>query len=676
MSTDSDDEADDGASSESGSRPYVGTRLSDNQIRQSATRNNAFIQQFGQEGRLDLNTNPMAGRSRENNHGLRRGFGDDEYVLGLFENSPQPTVWEAVNYPREDDFEFFSYYIRYLRQPEAQAIIDKPVDATWSDSPTIRDAAYTDVDGDLSEFDRKVQELMSGDHTRRKPIERLKVLDKMARLGHYAVMVFGFGDGRDTDTPVGGASDQLTMDADSMIEYESRNGVDVPDDITEPEFRSLDDLMYLAVFGEDRVVDLETNHDLNSERYRLPEWFDLVTEEIEPHDESSAFKSEVVHWSRVLHVPEGTLEDDLEGIPALKPCFHELLNIDKIRAASGEGYWRAGYQGLHVRPPQDAQGNFMEFEDGGEGVHQEIQEFLKNFDRTLSTPAQIDSIESTVSDPMPHIEANYQAISAATDIPQSIISGEDRADTADATDLTKFERKIMSRRRSFATAKIVRPFIQRLIDVGVLPEPEGDGFTVEWPPLDELTDIEEWELKSVKATAIKTLAPSGDTSVLATVPELRAQLGWNPNVGGNVSDDRIEGEQEEQNPDRAPLGQASTDEIQEADSQVPDEDADTQADTEADTQADTDGVGESVGLDTDGIPVLAASDVPDEGEIYGRPVDAKNRARELGLDGDYTIALIDGDISYLPGESIEALAEAVGDSTATNAASSSGVRPI
>ena len=639
---------------------YVGTRVSSGQMRSNAmqAQQNAALAQIASGGRLDLNSNPMV-----NNGRFDTGTsGDDGYWWGMFENGPQPTVWDAVNYPHEEQFKFESFYIRYIRQPEAKAVVDKPVNDTWQEDPIIKDEKYADEESPQSEFEKKVKELMSGEHTRRKPTERLKTLDKLARLGHYAVMVFGFGDGRPMETPVGGVSSNLTMDADDLIEYESRHGVDVPDDLGEPEFDSLDDLMYLAVFGEDRVTDMETNHDMSSPRFRLPEHFDLITEEIEPGDESSSYNAETVHWTRVLHAPEGTLEDDLNGIPALKPIFHELLNIDKIRAASGEGYWRAGYQGLHVRPPQDSQGKFMEFENDGEDVHAEIQDFLKNFDRTLATPAQIDSIESSVSDPMPHLDANYEAISAATDIPKSILTGKDRADTADATDLTKYERTIASRRNSHATPNIVKPFFQRLIDVGILPEPEGDGFVVEWPPLEELSDLQEWELKNQVASAIKTIAPGGDTSMLGTVPELRAAIGWNPNMGGNLDDDELDEPQEDQMPDRAPLGQAASGEL------GGDPDTSENESNTVDTNNNDDAMDETVAtnivehelaMDESELPTSSLDEFPYPHELYERPVDAESRAKQLGLEPTYRVHIIDGDVRYVPGENVEALASAL-----------------
>lgn len=542
---------------------------------------------------------------------------DDRFQLGMFSTDQQPTVWEAVNYPHEEEFEFDSFYLRYTRQAEAKAIIDKPVNDTWQDMPTVHDEAHKEQSKAVSDFEKAVAEFFEGEHTRRKPIHRLNVLDRLARLGHYSVLLIGFRDGRDMDTPVAGVTSRESLSDDERARYERDPAANLPDEMGEPEFESLDDVMYLAVFGEDRVIDLRTNSDMNSPRFRLPEIFDLVTEKKEEGEDDTDYENQKVHWTRLIHVPEGTLEDDLRGIPALKPVFHELLNIDKVKAASGEGFWRAGYQGLHVRPPQDAQGRFMEFENNGDDVKQEIEDFIQNFDRTLSTPAEINPIDNSVGNPMPHLDANYQSIAAATDIPKSILTGEDRADTASEDDFHQYKSYISQRRNNYAGPAIVEPLIQRLVDTGVIPEPEGDGFTIEWPPLDELSPLQQWERNKVIAETIKALSPGGDTSQFGTVAELRQAVGWGPQVGSEVNETETNPSEAEQRPDEAQGGDTS-----------------------------------------DGFPY------PDE--LFEQQEGAQERAAELGLEGRFQTRRFEDGVFYVPGESIDELEAALGETTTEN----------
>ena len=437
--------------------------------------------------------------------------------LGLRHRDEQPTVWESVSYPHESEFTFDAFYLRYERQAEARAIIDKPVNDTWQDNPIIHDEAHHEQEEPVSAFEEKCAEFFEGEHTRRKPIHRLNVVDKLGRLGHYSLLVIGTSDGRNLSTR-----------------------------LYEDEFDGLDDLHYLATFGEDRIVSMEIDRNMNSERFRLPEYFEVITQELDDDPESNLksgssdgnYDTEMIHHSRCIHVPEGALENDLEGTPALKPVFHELLNIDKIKAASGEGFWRAGYQGLLIQPPEDPNtGTRMQFSDNAEGVENEISEFLNNFQRTIATRAEVTSLDSNIGNPTPHLEANYEAIAAALDLPKSILTGEDRADTASAEDVRQWHQKIGQRRNTFAGPVILEPLIQKLVEYGILPEPHGDGFEVEWQPLDELTEMELAQLQSQRASTLTSLAPGGDVSQIASIGELRHVIGWGPDVGSELDEE-------------------------------------------------------------------------------------------------------------------------------------------
>jgi hypothetical protein len=434
---------------------------------------------------------------------------DGRRALGMFSENEQPTIWDAVNYPREGEFRFDSFYLRYERQPEARAIIDKPVNDTWQDAPIVKDEKYKDEDSAKSKFEKQVEQFWAGEYTRRKPVHRLNVGDKLGRLGEYSLIVLGTADGRDLDTP-----------------------------LNKNEFTGLDDLNYIATFGQDRVVNMDVETDMTSPRFRLPKFFNVITQEGEEEEAPSERDSQRIHWSRVIHVPEGSLEDDLRGTPALKPVFHELLNIDKIKAASAEGYWRGGYMGLLIRPPTDDDGKPYKFEDDGTEVQNEIRDFLDNFQRTIATPATVESIDVDIQSPGPHLSANYESIAAALDLPKSILTGEDRADTATSEDVRQWHQKVGQRRNTFANPVIVEPLIQRMIDYGLLPEPEGEGFVIEWPGLDELTEQQTADLRNTRSNTIKNISPGGDPSMIATVPELRSILGWGKEMGSEVEDEQ------------------------------------------------------------------------------------------------------------------------------------------
>jgi hypothetical protein len=219
----------------------------------------------------------------------------------------------------------------------------------------------------------------------------------------------------------------------------------------------------------------------------------------------------------------------------------------------------------------------------------------------LTTPAEIDTLDSSISNPMPHLNANYQSIAAATDIPKSILTGEDRADTASADDFSQYKSYIAQRRNNYAGPAIVEPLIQRLIDSGVLPEPEGDGFNLEWPPLDELSPIQEWERRQTVAKTVATLAPAGDTSLIAEIGELRQAIGWGAEMGSEINEQQRERERQQGPTEQFPY--------------------------------------------------------PDE--LFQTVEQARSRRRKLGLGGEFQVRRVEGEVRYAPGGDLRTLEEAL-----------------
>jgi hypothetical protein len=53
---------------------------------------------------------------------------------------------------------------------------------------------------------------------------------------------------------------------------------------------------------------------------------------------------------------------------------------------------------------------------------------------------------------------------------------------------------------------LVRSVLDRLITLGVLAEPEGDGYDLEWPAQDEPTAVDQAEIMGDRAEALKDAA--------------------------------------------------------------------------------------------------------------------------------------------------------------------------
>lgn len=423
--------------------------------------------------------------------------GDLQQIMQRGSDNELPMLWDGVGYPREGSLSFGDYWLRYERQGFARGIIDKPAHDTWQDTPDITDKSHQDAEtDDQTQFEKEVERLLSGEPVRRKPTHRMEVADRLAQLGEYSIILLGVGDSLESE--LSGVTDG------------------------ESEFDGLEDLGYIATFGQDRIDEIDVVTDPRNDRYRLPKRYKVIVEEADEGEDSSE-ETEWIHWTRVIHIPEGTLEDDLRGTPALKPIWNNLLNIEKILAGSAEGYWRGGYQGLVIRPPEGPSGP-IQFEDNDSGeLANEIRQWEQNYKRTIATTGKVEPINSSVGDPESHLNQQIKEISACKEIPQSILMGNESGERATTEDKSMWNEFIAQRRNQFADAVILRPFIQRLIDIGILPEPNGDGFVIDWPPRVELTQSEKAELMSTKADAVHTVS-GGDPERVLSRAELRENV--------------------------------------------------------------------------------------------------------------------------------------------------------
>jgi hypothetical protein len=436
---------------------------------------------------------------RTNSHATDR-FSRSRHTQS-FADGGNRNLYDAVGYPKTQNLTFDVYWQWYHRNPYASPIIDRPVDDTWQEPPEVTDAIDKDGDdGEETAFETAITKLWDGESTRRSLQNRLHTTDFYARLGEYAVVVLGLP-GDNLQEPV------------------------APGSLT-----GLDDLDYIAPFDEGRIEGFEVDGNLTSERYGLPESFEIEVED---------GRTEQIHHTRAVHiVGEDRYEDDLHSQPALLQVANPLLDAEKILAGSAEMFWRGAWQGLVVNPPTGPDGQPYRFEDGGDGLADQIEEYRHNLRRTLfPSGGDIESLGGDVASPADHVESQIEAISAATGIPQTFIKGNETGERATTEDRQRWHQYIGSRRNAHAEPLLLRKLVDHFLELGILPEPQGDGYEVEWPPLSEPSEAEQADIMKAKATALKN-ATGGSPDLLATIPEIREEVfDWQPERGAEAPED-------------------------------------------------------------------------------------------------------------------------------------------
>lgn len=366
-------------------------------------------------------------------------------------------IYEALGYTKVPVFN--DYMSRYRRQDIARAIINKPVAYSWLKSPIISES-----DDDDTEFEAAWEALVKD----KRVLHYMTRVDRLAGIGSYAVLVIGADDDRPPNEPLEKASQ----------------------------------LLYLTPASMANASISTSENDPQNERFNLPVLYNVKF--------GTEGNSMLVHHTRVIHVAEDKLEDDVEGIPKLEAVLNRLQDLELIVGGSAEMFWRGGFPGYQFKVDPDATLGTQTLAD----LQTEMENFLHGLQRYVRTTGMsVEAIAQELADPTGNVSVELDMISAATGIPKRILIGSERGELASTQDEQAWLDTIDARRRQHCEPTILRPTIDRLIEVGILPEPR-DGYTVEWPDLMNKGDKEIADVAATRSQAMKNYLDSGADEIM------------------------------------------------------------------------------------------------------------------------------------------------------------------
>ena len=390
-------------------------------------------------------------------------------------------LYQALGY--QSQITLTEYIQAYERQDIARKINDAPVQATWRGEVQITDSA------EESEFD----EAWDAVSKRLRIWNKISRLDRLVGLGQYAVLLLGF--------------DDVVRDED-FKEPINENAVNL-------------DLKYIYPYHQRNAQIEQYDTDPKSERYGMPIIYKIrVTGGQWQNDEQDL----EVHYTRIIHVAEHLLENELFGLPRLKVVWNRLEDLMKIVGGSAEMFWRGARPGHAAKMDKDVEIGDTDKEE----FQQQLSEFEHGMRRWLRLQGvDIQSLAPQVADPSSHVDVQISMIAAASGIPKRLLIGSERGELSSTQDESNWNQNIQDRREQYAETMILRPLIDRLISCGVLPQPDNEDYDVQWPDLWTPSEKEKADTASSVASALKayTSAPGANT----IVPErffLRKVLGW------------------------------------------------------------------------------------------------------------------------------------------------------
>ena len=366
-------------------------------------------------------------------------------------------LYQALGYKTDPDF--YDYFAKFLRNPIAKAVINRPTKMTWQGELKL-------LQSDKSEdtpLEKGWLELM----TSLKLKSVFSRLDQLAGIGQYGVLLFGFND------------------------------VQSHTDFAQPVKGGARKLLYLKPLSQESALIQQYVRDTTSPRYGLPEIYNITISE--PNGGIS--QTMLVHHTRILHVVDELLESEVHGSPRLEVVYNALDDIEKIVGGSGEMYWRGARPGFTGTVDKDYQLTAASKAD----LQDQFDEYEHNLRRFLINEGiDISAMQAQVSDPSAHLDVQLQLISAVTGIPKRILVGSERGELASTQDKESWLGYITSRRGEYAEPIIVRPFIARCMEYSVLPKVEK--YDVAWDELYSISESEKVGIGKSRTEALSSYA--------------------------------------------------------------------------------------------------------------------------------------------------------------------------
>lgn len=369
-------------------------------------------------------------------------------------------IYQALGYKKIITYE--DYVARYERQDIAGAVINKPVDATWLGK---LDIIETENKED-TKFEKEWSELE--DKFKLKSI--FSRADKLTGLGRYGCILLGLDDITDSTifaTPVRGKRK----------------------------------LIYLMPLGEGSAKITKYVTDAKDPRFGKPLIYDVVVQQTEGGDIANI----QVHYTRIIHIVDNPLESDIEGTPRLEPVFNRLMDLEKLVGGDAEMFWRGARPGYSGKVDKD----FMMNSKTKKDLQEQVDEYENNLRRILINEGiDLQALAQQIADPINHVDIQIQMISARTNIPKRILVGSERGELSSAQDSSEWKTIIQGRREDHAELHILRPFIDRCIELGILSKPSTGKYVVRWSDLFAMSENDRVTMGLNRSTAIRNYTTS------------------------------------------------------------------------------------------------------------------------------------------------------------------------
>lgn len=283
-------------------------------------------------------------------------------------------------------------------------------------------------------------------------------------------------------------------------------------------------LNYLRVFDESLVVIDSYEKDLTNPRYGQPIFYNVRFVDVVTAAGATGTLTTVakVHWSRIIHVADDLVSSEVLGTPRMQDVYNNLLDVRKILGPSAEMFYKGAFPGYSFEVPPNLE-QYIEIDK--EGMRKEFEAYSNGLQRYLAlTGVQAKSLAPQVASPKDHFDTQVEAICISKAVPKRVFMGSERAELASTQDARAWNRRLNRRQNDHVVPHIIRPLIDRLIAVGILPIPAE--YFVEFEDLNTPSDTERATVAQLETQALAAYVAGGVDQIVPPQQYFIYVLGW------------------------------------------------------------------------------------------------------------------------------------------------------
>lgn len=375
----------------------------------------------------------------------------------------------------------------YKRNGLGAAAVKKTARTVWQTAPLIRES---EEEHEKSPTEVAIRKRL----TKLRFWQKLAEADRRSMVGRYSAVILRIADSKQMHDPV-----------------ESVNG-------------GIEALVEVIPVWENQLKVSLWDEDEASETYGQPMMYQF--KEASVGETGKAGRQFNVHPDRVVIWSE---DGTIHGQSMLEPGFNDLMTLEKIAGAGGQGFWKNAKSAPVLKMDKEARLDDMakamgvEKDDLVEAMNEQVEDWQKGFDKILMLQGmEAGTLDVTLPSPEHFRAGPLENFAASIEMPVKILVGMQTGERASSEDAKEWAKTCMGRRSDIVIPNIME-IIERLVSFNIINEAD---WHLEWTDLTEASMAEKIDRADKMADVNQKMSKTGE--IVFPGEEIRATVDLEP----------------------------------------------------------------------------------------------------------------------------------------------------